>query len=54
MTYRFADEALAEYIAAGRYYNGQVPGLGDAFVSEIEVGLGRILAAPRTWRVIGG
>jgi hypothetical protein len=27
MTCRFADEALIEYIAAGRYYNRQVPGL---------------------------
>jgi len=47
-----ADEALAEFIAAGRYYNQQVPGLGDALVDEIEAGLQNILAAPQTWRVI--
>lgn len=52
MTYRFADEALAEYIAAGRYYNQQVPGLGDAFADEIEAGIRQILGGPRTWRVI--
>jgi len=28
MSFRFAEEALAEYIAAGRYYNQQVPGAG--------------------------
>jgi hypothetical protein len=27
MTYRFAEDALAEFIAAGRCYNWQVPGL---------------------------
>ncbi len=52
MTYRFADEALAEYIAAGRYYNQQVPGLGAAFADEIEAGIRQVLDGPRTWRVI--
>ncbi len=52
MNLRFAEEALAEYIAAGQYYNEQVPGLGDAFVNEVEVGVGKIRAAPSTWRVI--
>ena len=52
MKLRFAEEALAEYIAAGQYYNGQVPSLGDAFLNEVEVGVGKILAAPSTWRVI--
>jgi toxin ParE1/3/4 len=52
MKLRFAEEALAEYIAAGQYYNGQIPGLGDAFLNEVEVGVGKILAAPSTWRLI--
>jgi plasmid stabilization system protein ParE len=52
MKLRFAEEALAEYIAAGQYYNRQVPGLGDAFMDEIEAGVGRILSAPLRWRVI--
>jgi hypothetical protein len=51
MTYRFADAALAEYIAAGQYYNRKVPGLGDAFVDEIEAGVRAILGNPRTWRI---
>jgi len=52
MTYRFAEEALAEFIAAGRYYNRQVPGLGDAFVEEVETGIGVILSGPTIWRVV--
>ena len=52
MTFRYAEEALAEFIAAGLYYNRQVPGLGDALVAEVETGVAKILAAPLTWRVI--
>ncbi len=52
MTYRFADEALAEYIAAGQFYNRQVPGLGDAFADAVEAGVQKILSGPRTWRVV--
>lgn len=52
MKFRFVDEALAEFIAAGRYYNRQVPGLGDAFVDEIEAGIQVILKEPTLWRVI--
>jgi toxin ParE1/3/4 len=52
VTLRFADEALAEFIATGRYYNEQVPGLGDSFVDEIEAGLQNILGAPHTWRIV--
>jgi hypothetical protein len=43
---------LAEFIAAGRYYNRQVSGLGDAFVDEVEAGIGVILNGPAVWRVI--
>jgi len=52
MTHRFAGEALAEYIAAGQYYNRQAPGLGDEFADEVEAGVRAILAAPFTWRVV--
>jgi plasmid stabilization system protein ParE len=52
MTHRFVDEALAEFVAAGRYYNRQVPGLGDAFVAEIERGIEVILHGPTVWRVV--
>lgn len=52
MTPRFVDEALDEFIEAGRYYNRQVPGLGDAFVDEVEAGIGIILRDPEVWRII--
>jgi len=52
MKYRFVDEALTEFTAAGRYYNQQAPGLGDAFVNEVEAGIGVILNGPTVWRVI--
>ncbi|MDB6126738.1 MAG: plasmid stabilization protein [Verrucomicrobia bacterium] len=52
MTYRFASEALEEYIGAGRYYNRQVPGLGDAFADEIGAGIGQILSRPHAWRLV--
>ncbi|MDO8543396.1 MAG: type II toxin-antitoxin system RelE/ParE family toxin [Opitutaceae bacterium] len=52
MTHRFAEEALAEYIAAGQCYNRQVPGLGDAFADEIEAGVGKIRAVPYVWRIV--
>lgn len=37
MTVRFNDEALAEYIAAGQYYNRQVPGLGNEFAGKTQL-----------------
>ncbi|HEX3800623.1 MAG TPA: type II toxin-antitoxin system RelE/ParE family toxin [Verrucomicrobiae bacterium] len=52
MKHRFVDEALAEFIAAARYYNHQVPGLGDAFADEVEAGIEVILGNPSLWRVI--
>lgn len=52
MTFRFIDEALAEFIAAGHYYNRQVPGLGEAFIDEIEAGIEVILQNPTVWRVV--
>lgn len=52
MTFHYADAALAEFIAAGRYYNRQVPGLGDDFVDEIEAAVQAVVTAPHTYRVI--
>jgi plasmid stabilization system protein ParE len=49
---RFVEEALVEFISAARYYSQQVPGLGDAFVDEVEARLGAILNGPEVWRVI--
>ena len=52
MKHRFVEDALDEFIAAGRYYNQQVPGLGDAFVDEVEAGIRAILNGPEVWRVV--
>jgi len=52
MTHRYAEAALAEFIASGQYYNRQLPGLGDEFVDEIEIAVQAVVAAPHTWRVI--
>jgi hypothetical protein len=52
MKHRFVDEALAELIAAGQYYNQQVTGLGDAFVDEVDAGIGAILNGPEVWRLV--
>lgn len=54
MTYRFDADALAEYIAAGQFYNQQVPGLGDEFADEIEAGVQSIISSPLTWRLVEG
>jgi plasmid stabilization system protein ParE len=52
MTHRFHAEALAELIAAGRYYNQQVPGLGDDLMNEVESGIRTILSNPTVWRIL--
>ncbi len=52
MNHRFADEALAAFIAAGRYFNQQIPRLGDDFVDAVETGIRPILARPHTWRIV--
>ena len=52
MILRFAAEAVAEYVAAGIYYNQRVPGLGDEFANEIEAGIEKICSNPYVWRPV--
>jgi plasmid stabilization system protein ParE len=52
MNYRFVEEAQAEFLAAARYYNQQVSGLGDSFVEEVDLGIQAILAGPIVWRAV--
>jgi len=54
MNYRFVDEALAEYISAGLYYERREPGLGDAFMDEVEAGIIVISNGPEVWPVFDG
>lgn len=51
MTYRFVDEALAEYISAGLYYERREPGLASAFMDELEAGILVIINGPEVWPV---
>src|SRR5690606_36240559 len=52
MTFRFAAEAISEFIAAGQYYNQRVAGLGDDFVNEVETGITAICESPYVWRMV--
>lgn len=42
MRHRFADVALVQLIAAGQYYERQIPGLGEEFITEVERGIAAI------------
>jgi toxin ParE1/3/4 len=54
MKYRFVDEALAEYVAAGLYYERREPGLGGAFMDEGEAGIIVMINGPEVWPVFDG
>ncbi len=49
MEVEFHPEASAEFMAASAYYEAEVPGLGDAFVNELE----RVVALIRQHPFIG-
>jgi plasmid stabilization system protein ParE len=50
----FHTAAAEEMQEAAVYYAGRAPGLGDAFLDEIEQGLRRIQQFPRLWPVYEG
>ena len=50
----FHTDAAAEMQAAAAYYARRAPGLGEAFLDEIEQGLWRIQEFPRLWPVYEG
>ncbi len=52
MRYEFHPEALGEYAAAARYYEGCHEGLGLRFVSNVEAAIHQIAAAPERGRLI--
>ncbi len=49
MKVRYARAAEADVAAAVAYYDGQVPGLGDRFLDEVESAVSRIAIFPHTW-----
>jgi toxin ParE1/3/4 len=52
MKYGFHSEARLEYREAAVYYEARRPGLGAAFIREIEEGIRKILETPDQWRII--
>ncbi len=50
LTYHPAAEA--EVVAAARFYERAVSGLGGQFLDEFDRSIARILEAPERWRVI--
>jgi plasmid stabilization system protein ParE len=52
MRHVFHPEALREYSEAASYYKKISPGLGKAFVREVETSVRKILSGPETWRVV--
>ena len=53
MTVRFLDVAQQELDKAIVYYNGESPGLGDAFLLETVAAIDRIRRFPEAWHPLG-
>lgn len=51
MILKWHEEADEEFVSAALYYEGKEDGLGDRFISEMEVALSRLLANPLGPRV---
>jgi len=52
MKHDFHKEALAEYLAAARYYDERDPRVALRFVDAVEDAVRRIVAAPQRWRIV--
>ena len=53
MTVRVLEVARQELGEAIAYYNGQAPGLGDAFLLETVAAIDRIRRFPQAWHPLG-
>lgn len=53
MTVRVLEVAQQELDEAIAYYNGQGPGLGDAFLLEAVAAIDRIRRFPQAWHPLG-
>lgn len=51
-TYRFTSAALPELKEAMTYYEREQPGLGLAFLNEIDSAVNRILRFPHAWHPV--
>jgi plasmid stabilization system protein ParE len=54
LTYSFAPEAREELLEAIQYYESESPGLGAAFLSEVNEGLNKLLEFPKSAPVLRG
>jgi plasmid stabilization system protein ParE len=53
VTYEFLPAARNEFDDAVAYYDLRRPALGDEFVNEVEISIGRILQMPQAWQSVG-
>lgn len=53
MTVRVLEVAQQELDEAIAYYNGQAPGLGDAFLLETVATIDRVRRFPKAWHPLG-
>jgi toxin ParE1/3/4 len=54
LTYSFAPEAREELLEAIQFYESESPGLGAAFLSEVNEGLNKLLEFPKSAPVLRG
>ncbi len=52
MILRIRPEAVEEFVDAVRYYNGERPGLGYEFASEVRNAFMRVKKYPDSWQAI--
>ena len=48
----FHPEAEAELLASANWYEERSPGLGEAFLAEVELAVQRVLASPEAWAIV--
>lgn len=54
LTYSFAPEAREELLETIQYYESESPGLGAAFLFEVNAGLNKLLEFPKSAPVLRG
>ena len=54
MTNEFLPEADEEFREAARYYEGEAPGIGLAFIAEVHQAISLLLSHPRSAKKVRG